>query len=566
MIEIDWNFLNQERFDRIVEALIHRMYDATADVRVINGRGGDGGCDIIVIQGKRVQIFQLKFFLEGFTSEHRRRRRQIRDSFDRAMEHEPHEWTLVVPCNLTIGERDFVKALPTGRDVKVTVMDRATLDSQLSALPDLVKYFTRDEKFIEEARILNQELANLVGGKRDLDTRLASLAGLVDCADPDWTLDFSREGDEIVYRPRAKHPRAPEVSPIMLTVESSFGPDDVALAATFQRSIGFGTLEKVVLPPKTVRMLTITGPEFLSERHEDVEVTWIPLANVPRLEGPVQVEFLSADGQTMSIHEGTIINVGSGPVGRSLTIRFYEVSELTFLLPHDPAGRCDFTRKLNTGRVLPPVMLQALQLEHDLWCCARLEVRLGEAILSGTRILCDSDPASENILDKLSRLEMLASDLDAVQTHCRVYFPMPDTITRSERIALRMARLMIEGKCVTHPEADVFTATLNGSDDPTLRFFLNGEPHALRVDMPEWSIEVSGRTLRIGMARIYHPAVVVRDSTNIVQALDEGTASGLVMQVASADGEGFRFFLPEKWCDANARLIASPLGLPGFSN
>jgi DNA polymerase IIIc chi subunit len=60
---IEWKYLEQKRFDRIVESMIHRMYSETARVEVVDGRGGDGGRDIVVTQGSRARIFQLNFSL-----------------------------------------------------------------------------------------------------------------------------------------------------------------------------------------------------------------------------------------------------------------------------------------------------------------------------------------------------------------------------------------------------------------------------------------------------------------------------------------------------------------------
>jgi hypothetical protein len=63
---IEWDRIGQPGFDRIVEALVHRMYDASALVEVVNGRGGDDGIDIKVTHQSRVRIFQLKYYLDGF--------------------------------------------------------------------------------------------------------------------------------------------------------------------------------------------------------------------------------------------------------------------------------------------------------------------------------------------------------------------------------------------------------------------------------------------------------------------------------------------------------------------
>ncbi|MGJ3557997.1 hypothetical protein ACR6C2_00075 [Streptomyces sp. INA 01156] len=40
VVAVEWDRVGQPGFDRIVEALVHRMYDASARVEVVNGRGG----------------------------------------------------------------------------------------------------------------------------------------------------------------------------------------------------------------------------------------------------------------------------------------------------------------------------------------------------------------------------------------------------------------------------------------------------------------------------------------------------------------------------------------------
>ncbi|MFE9217478.1 hypothetical protein ACFYN3_14170 [Streptomyces lavendulae] len=88
---IDWDHLTQPRFDRIVEALVHRLYAVDAEVEVMNGRGGDGGIDIKVTVDGRVWIYQLKYFPDGFPGSYQGRRAGIKRSFRKALEHDPDD-------------------------------------------------------------------------------------------------------------------------------------------------------------------------------------------------------------------------------------------------------------------------------------------------------------------------------------------------------------------------------------------------------------------------------------------------------------------------------------------
>ncbi|KFF98199.1 hypothetical protein IQ62_26370 [Streptomyces scabiei] len=143
---VEWERVGQPGFDRIVEAVVHRVYEASARVEAVNGRGGDDGIDIKVIDGSRVRVFQLKYYLDGFpTGSFKGRRKSIRESFARAMRQGPQEWVLVVPCVLTAAEREFVLSLGAGQAVQVEVWDRAKLDDLLSVHPDVEASFTRDQ-------------------------------------------------------------------------------------------------------------------------------------------------------------------------------------------------------------------------------------------------------------------------------------------------------------------------------------------------------------------------------------------------------------------------------------
>ncbi len=145
---VEWDRAGQPGFDRIVEALVHRMYDASARVEVVNGRGGDTGIDIKVTHGRRVRIFQLKYYLDGFpTTAHKGRRKSVKQSFTRAMQHQPWEWILVVPCTLSTAERDFVTSLASDQEVRVEVWDRAKLDGLLATHADLEASFTRNQLY-----------------------------------------------------------------------------------------------------------------------------------------------------------------------------------------------------------------------------------------------------------------------------------------------------------------------------------------------------------------------------------------------------------------------------------
>src|SRR5690349_12165619 len=115
---LHWGALTRDEFERTVEALVVRVVASKQPhlvARAFDGRGGDGGIDIEVVDrdtNQRVQILQLKHFPEGFSGGFREvRRRQITESFRAALRQDMDEWTLVVPRKPTPAELDFLAAL-----------------------------------------------------------------------------------------------------------------------------------------------------------------------------------------------------------------------------------------------------------------------------------------------------------------------------------------------------------------------------------------------------------------------------------------------------------------------
>ncbi|MFJ9917443.1 hypothetical protein [Actinacidiphila glaucinigra] len=309
---IEWDRIGQPEFDRIVEALVHRLYDQTARVRAVNERGGDGGIDIEVVSGGRLRIFQLKYHPDGFpASSFKGRQTSIKKSFARAMTHTPYEWVLVVPCTLSPGEQAFVDGLAAGRGVRVRVMDRAELDDRMAAHPDLVDFFTRDQ-LLEKAKVFGQEQAVLLGGERDLAERVAALGAVADGLDEHWTVDFSRLEGTVVHTLRAKHPRAHEVSPVTLELKGKPGGMDADLTATLTTTLGFGLAEQVVLPAEAIASLTVNGPQWLARALTNVEVVWQPAGPLPGTGAPAELALHDGGATVASFTVGR--RVRTGPV------------------------------------------------------------------------------------------------------------------------------------------------------------------------------------------------------------------------------------------------------------
>ncbi|WP_289007946.1 hypothetical protein [uncultured Thermomonospora sp.] len=562
---IEWKQIGREKFERIVEALLYRTYSFNSEVRAVDGRGGDSGIDFLVKQGQRLRIFQLKYFPEGFSSEMQSRRRQIRKSFERAMQHSPYEWTLVVPCNLTNSERSFVENLGKERSIRISIIDRANLDSRIAAFPDLLDSFTRDQ-FLEAARILGHEQTVLAGGVSDLAQRVMNLGKVVDACDPHWTYDFIRSGGSTISVLRAKHPYAHEVSPITITLEGKISAVQYpGLSSAIERSIGYGTDDSITIPPEVIERLTIEGPEWISASYENVEVSWEPLPNPSKGKARVELRFVDEFGVVRTSHEAEIMHGGAGSRGFSLKVTFYKVATLVFLFSRELQGSSKLQYSINVEGAYPVDVMRAGSLIRQIYEQRKFDVYIDGRHLAEVSISSKNQDLSPDYLNGIAEWEDLASDLDVVQRHCGVYFTMPTSISARERISLRAARLLIEGHCVVQPEARTVTVTLSGSDSPVLRELLSGRPSSLRFDLTDISITVGGRTLVIGDAVMFHTRVVALNYAEALQALNEGRGAGVKVQLRPEGKENFRIFLPDKWGNKNGPLKPTPLGLPGYA-
>lgn len=554
---IEWDRIGQVAFDRHVEALLHRLYDGRAIA--VNGRGGDKGIDVQVNTEAGLRIFQLKYHPDGFPGSYRGRRTAIKQSFQRAMQHDPVEWTLVVPTTLTPSERAFVDELAVGRTVKVTVMDRPALDNGFASHPSLEATFTR-EQAREAARDFGREQALLLDGE-DLIQRVRALGSRADNIDPDWTWDFQRRGDTVIQTLRPQHALAHEVSPVRLTLTTRPEAMDTGLTAAFTRTLGYGIAEEVELPPEAVASLTIDGPEWLSKTVGDVRVTWQPVPDASQSDAAAEIEFLNSEEVPTARYAGRLIAQRSGELGASVEADIHG-ARLQMLVPFDK--RVDGTMRYSfdlSGRE-PAEAMKVLRLHQRILLGGSFRITV-----EGTRVGSGRLPATGTAEDnaEVEKLLSYLSDLDVVQHHCESYFPAPLTYSGEERIDLRIARLLIEGRCVAYRSARTVTITLNGLDSPALRTVLGPQAQCLRFGPSGFEVTVGDHTLDIGPVHLFHAQVTADSGRQAIAALKTGRGAGTEVVFRPQDGEHFRLYLVDAPDDSRP-LVPVPLGLPGYTD
>jgi hypothetical protein len=202
----------------------------------------------------------------------------------------------------------------------------------------------------------------------------------------------------------------------------------------------------VVLPPSAVESLTLTGPDWLSGAHREVEVRWAPAQTVPPVTRDAEIVFLDSDQQVTASYPATLSHLGRGSIGRSVDVEL-PGGRLQLMIPDADSAPASLRYAYDLHRLEPAAAARVLKMHRRFAAGGRFQVRAdGHNVAGG-----DLPPQPAAVLDLAEQLHLYVDDLESVQRHCEQYFLVPGDLAASERIALRVARLLIEGHCVISP-------------------------------------------------------------------------------------------------------------------
>lgn len=544
---IDWKQITEDDFNRAVEALLMRKYhqppESTAEA--IDGRGGDGGIDVVVrVAGKIDRIFQLKHFPEGFSGGFRQTRRpQIKGSFDTAWEnHKPPRWTLVVPRNPTIQESRYVTELGKGKETTPTVWGPARLDSEFARHGDLLAAATRNP-LVATLKTFSQERAALAG-PADLPARVAALRGLGAGRSLYWDVDFAVSEQGVTQVLRAKHPQAAELEP--LGFRFSVRGDVSETAQDLRRAIDYGTRRRLTIPGSAVSDFSAVGPEWFQQQGDVDRIEMVAPDPLPADQQLlVTVEFVDDDGFTTASHQGLMIARSAGVIGVAFVARFYGMLELDAEIPVDPSSACTFAMKM--GFPMAPVrdVQSALHLLGDFKAGSAVRLLIAGQKAMSARVdqenLADQEEAG--LVD--ASLELLVDDLSVLEGKLNAKFVVPESLSNRDRVMIRVARLLTDGKATWMPPETMLTMTLSGEPlEEAVQDILTGGC-AVTSPLPAFAVEIQGSKFNLGPAVLYHRSTVLRDAEEVLQALAEGTGAGREV-VFVPQGDQLIWVMPEQ--------------------
>ena len=535
---VEWDTIGQPRFDRLIEALIPYQHPGESRVEIINGLGGDGGRDAIVIEpdGRKI-IYQLKYFPEGFDGKERSRRRQISNpspdrrnwgSLEHALEHDPDEWILVAPCNPQVSGWSWIRDLQNkyGDRTKITFVGRTQLDGSrwCAGHQDIVRALHSRDEMLVKAEIYRQEPAVLTKSS-DLNDRIRALANVVDDVDPAWTLDFARIGSQTVQTLRAKHPSSPQTNPITANFTIN-GPADDPQVSAFTTAVDYGGFTPVRIPGELVADFRVTGSTLVE--HDELEHVLESIELHPGVHAPEEKQasilLRDVDDRVIATHSGIVPRVSPGTRGFTLEHVLYGMLTMTWRIPEDQSAEGSVAITFDSTPAADAAsLLRAMKLTRDLASAATVELRVRGTSIMRAGFTNPSRAAMDAEAGASRALMETVDDLAYVQQETNTFFPVPETITTLNRIWLRVLRRALEGRMCFGPETrTAFNVTitpgiLEVEDKVPL---LAGEPGMMLVQPESSSFELGDHEILLpGPLAFVMRSVTLQDASAVLSRL-----------------------------------------------
>ncbi|CAM3305125.1 hypothetical protein [Tsukamurella hominis] len=525
---IKWEHIGQPDFDRVVEVLLRRRYGSdrweagAMKVTAFDGRGGDGGLDILIEGPTETAIYQLKYFPEGFSGGFVKRRDQITGSFKAALQHNPDRWVLVIPANTTPTERDVVEGLaakhcPAGEGPLIEIVDRAELDSMIIDDPQVEAWFTRDT--LKENAILFQRETDSLLNPGDLVDRVAALGGLAGGINPHWTWGFRWTGDAVICSLIARHNQAHIEAPITTSVTFTAADGTVQHAQVEKFRLYGRPIEDLV--PATV---TINLPEGLAlGPTENLEsMVRLVAADEGDAVATVVIDLLDDEGQVIASRRFDVHRIGASADGLGGTLRGDDAAgvahfEALHRSRNDGSKLVDggfrfYTTAIN-GR-FPDDVLDSVDFLAGFTKATAMRVRPARGAAADAAIIDLPIGPSSEAKDEARFLATYVRALNVVQQYVPGGLPIPAELDPDEVSTVRLAATLLEAKS-TDLVWDEFDVVLWPDLDPEAAEIFDNEHGFQLLQTLELDVTVDGVTHVIGAyTRIFHRALATSRTIN----------------------------------------------------
>ena len=540
-MSIRWDELEPQKYEHMVSVLLSRLHP---DAQRIDGKGGDGGRDVQIVQGPDGSIadaFELKSFTGRMGPT---QRRQVVRSLERVETLEPERWTLVVPIDPTPGEGSWFRQLGADYCFPTVWCGKTWLDEKMAAFPDIQRYFlegAKDEVF-HLLRELGQERAR-VTDVHDAVGRIRSLRERLDEIDPHYRYElatgtaaansrpsdivFSVSFNDVRVDVYPKYLGASEDRPITIRVNVVDDPEFEAIQSALDYGLG------TTIPPHLVSSLVVDAPAGLGGSFTGYGIDVLPIDT--KLDAPVTLALDVMDGDRL---------LASCPIHLTKQTRGLKGSILTGT---DSTGWLEASLTVNVVarkfaaefRLAPrPVLPSALM---PLWRCI--------SALQPTRELRMRWPSGFEIRGEVrtsfpldERLGRVIEAFDYLQDHSGIYWEISPSLIREDGQEVVTAADLLKGKNI-----DFTWESLNlGLDHwgPPLEELMDGQPRAYLIEQDIW-LELEGATIPIGRVQSRFESACLADPLAVQRALTAGSLSHLRL-VPGDSNKAQRVMVPER--------------------
>jgi hypothetical protein len=540
---IDWAIISENRFNRVVEALIVREYtDETRHrrARAIDGRGGDRGIDIGIWNTETneiVEILQLKWFLDGWPKRLQARRRQIKNSFDTAWrEHNPPKWTLVTPRNPMLEELTYAIDLGEGKACVMEVMGPAELDAMFAKHEDLLRRFTTD---------YGRELLRDVGREEhalnrpgDLTKVLSKVYQQLQNRSDHWgSVASVDEYGNITEELRPLTSNAHEREPLTMSVTTAFSSESRKLQESFEDGLKHGITAPIVLGSHVIQRIDFDGPEWFARTLHQGEVTLMPGSAGEGLSASVTAR--DPNGRRLAGLTGTVKHIALGTESARVVLEIPGGLEMRWTLPSDrtSSGEIQFTTDFTGHRVRDIRKLtRFLETAQNTGQLELVVDGRSVAVTTNEGKTFEANRAFNEFLDDLIILE---NELD-------IEFTLPGSnLTLDDRVWARVAVRILQGVAVPFPKLNGFDFTLTG-EPVNIEEHLEKGVAAFLVQRTEFAVELLGTEVPLGRVFIFQSKGFFDNGPDHAAALRAGDGAGRKVHIGSNDGLPFVVYVPDR--------------------
>ena len=517
-MSIRWDELGREKYEDVVSVLLSRL---CPDSQRIDGKGGDGGRDVQIVNKQTGQIiiaFQLKSFTGRMADS---QRQQVFHSLNRASALEPSQWILVVPIDPTPGELSWFRRLGEDYAFPIEWRGKTWLDEKMAAFPDIQRYFLEgaNDEVVRLLRELREEQAKITNAyeaverQRILRTRLNEIdpyyryelstgSGAAEYKPDDVALSVSYSDMRIDVYP--KYLDAEKDRPITINAKVVLGSDDELVLDALNYGVG------ATIPSHKTSNIVIDAPSGLGGTLGKAVIELLPTNR--RIEKPMMVALKLMDTKGLVAGLPVTLTEQSKGLRGSVLTGADSTGWLQCQIKVDvPEKKVEVKFWLHPNPAMPTALVPLFK-----WLAAcQPPNQLALRWHSGLEM-------RNEIQEKILHDEYIVKVVEALaylQEHSGNYWVMEPTVIEGEGQEVVTTVALLKGETIDLKWSSL-RLSLNQSG-PGLDGLLSGDSQQIICDQDMW-LELDGVTIPIGRIRTHIESARLVDPVAMGRALESG--------------------------------------------